>query len=109
MFFNKDKTMSKEHNLENIEKALYIADVSCYASWKRVKSKYVSATALIIGKIEIARFFYDGITRSDLKYKCISQIPTIANDLGNYKTEDECRSVCLRVAKIFCEQLQHSN
>jgi len=101
--------MSKEQNLEDKDKALHIADVSCCASWKRIESPYVPATALLIGKIEVARFFYDGVTRGDLKYKCTSKIPTIKNDLGNYKTEDECRSVCLKVAKTFCEQLQHCN
>lgn len=101
--------MSKEQNLESTEKALHIADVSCFASWKRIESRYVPATALLIGKIEVARFFYDGVTRGDLKYKCTSNMPTIKNDLGNYKTEDECRSVCLKVAKTFCGQLQHFN
>jgi hypothetical protein len=99
--------MSEKQNLENTDKALHIADVSCCASWKIIKSRYVPATALLIGKIEVARFFYDGVTRGDLKYKCTSKIPTIKNDLGNYKTEDECRSVCLKVAKTFCQQLQH--
>jgi len=101
--------MSKEQNNQKENKALHIADVSCCASWKRIESRYVPATALLIGKIEVARFFYDGVTRGDLKYKCTSKISTIKNDLGNYKTEDECRSVCLKVAKTFCEQLQHCN
>ena len=100
--------MSKEQNNNNAQdQKLFIADVSCFAFWKRIESRYVPATALMIGKIEVARFFYDGVTRGDLKYKCTSKIPTIKNDLGNYKNEDECRSVCLKVAKTFCEQLQH--
>tara|TARA_R110002051_G_scaffold318959_1_gene402179 strand:+ start:453 stop:761 length:309 start_codon:yes stop_codon:yes gene_type:complete len=100
--------MKDEQNNNNAQdQQLFIADVSCCASWKKIESRYVPATALMIGKIEVARFFYDGVTRGDLKYKCTSKIPTIKNDLGNYKTEDECRSVCLKVAKTFCEQLQH--
>jgi len=86
-----------------------IADVSYCASWKRIESRYVSATALLIGKIEVARFFYDGVPRGDLKYKCTSKLPTIKNYLGNYKTEEECRNVCLNVAKIFCGHLQYCN
>lgn len=100
----------EEKNIEEeIIEALSKTNVSCSASWKRIESRYVPATALMIGKVEVARFFYDGVTRGDLKYKCTSKMPTIKNDLGNYKTEDECRSVCLKVAKIFFEQLQHCN
>ena len=102
--------MKEEQNNNNAqEQQLFIADVSCYAIWKEIPSRYVPATALYIGKVEIARYFYDGLTNRDdeNKYKVISKLPSIKEVIGKFKDEESCRSVCIRVAKVFCEQLQH--
>ena len=102
--------MNNEQNSNNAEtQQLNIADVSCFAIFKTIESRYVPATGIFIGKVEIARYYYDGVTNGNKKYKVTSKIPTLKNDLGNYETTNECIDVCINAAKVFCKQLQHCN
>lgn len=101
---------NKETKVEEPKnEALHIADVKCSAIWKNIESKYSSSKGLYIGKIKVAEYFWDGMRpKGDTKvYKVTSSIATIKSDLGNYETEDECKALCIKIAKVFCEQLGH--
>jgi hypothetical protein len=89
--------------------ALHIADVKCSAIWKDDLGKYVSSKGLYIGKIKVAGYYYDRMrAKGDpLTYKVTSPIATIKSDLGNYATTEECKALCEKVARLFCEQLGH--
>ena len=91
--------------------ALHIADVSCRAIWKKVPSKYLSITGLFIGKVKVASYCMDGCSSKDelKKYVVNSTLPTIKYTIGRFETEEECEQACIRVAKVFCEQLQHGS
>jgi hypothetical protein len=103
---NKEQT-PKEPQAE----ALHIADVSCRAIWKEVPSQYLSITGLFIGKVKVASYCMDGCSSKDepKKYVVNSTLPTIKDTIGRFETEEECKQVCIRVAKVFCEQLQHGS
>ena len=91
--------------------ALHIADVSCRAIWKKVPSQYLSITGLFIGKVKVASYCMDGFSAKDdpKKYVVNSTLPTIKDTIGRFETEEECKQACIRVAKVFCEQLQHGS
>ena len=102
--------MKEEQNNNNAqEQQLYIADVSCYAIFKRVPSQYLRITGLFIGKVKVATYCMDGNSPKDdpCKYVVNSPLPTIKDQIGRFETEEECKQACIRVAKVFCEQLQH--
>lgn len=105
--------MTKENkNLNEAENsALNIADVSCRAIWKKVPSQYLSITGLFIGKVKVASYCMDGCSSKDdpKKYVVNSALPTIKDTIGRFETEEECKQACIRVAKFFCEQLQHGS
>jgi len=105
--------MSKENeNLNEAEtSALHIADVSFRAIWKKVPSQYLSITGLFIGKVKVASYCMDGCSSKDdpKKYVVNSTLPTIKDTIGRFETEEECKQACIRVAKVFCEQLQHGS
>jgi hypothetical protein len=103
---NEEQT-PKEPQIE----ALHIADVSCRAIWKKVPSQYLSITGLFIGKVKVASYCMDGCSSKDdsKKYVVNSTLPTIKDTIGRFETEEECKQVCIRVAKVFCEQLQHGS
>lgn len=102
--------MIVEQMLNNAQTPLlHIADVSCSAIWKNVPSQYLSITGLFIGKVKVATYCMDGCSSKDdpCKYVVNSPLPTIKDQIGRYETEEECKQACIRVAKVFCEQLQH--
>ena len=101
---NEEKT-TKEQQVE----ALHIADVSCRAIWKKVPSQYLSITGLFIGKVKVASYCMDGSNSKDdpKKYVVNSILPTIKDTIGRFETEEECKQACIKVAKVFCEQLQN--
>ena len=43
------------------------------------------------------------------KYVVNSTLPTIKDTIGRFETEEECKQACVRVANVFCEQLQHGS
>jgi hypothetical protein len=100
----KEEQTPKEPQAE----VLHIADVSCRAIWKKVPSQYLSITGLFIGKVKVASYCMDGCSSKDdtKKYVVNSTLPTIKDTIGRFETEEECRQTCIRVAKVFCEQLQ---
>ena len=91
--------------------ALHIADVSCRAIFKKVLSQYLSITGLFIGKVKVASYCMDGCSAKDdpKKYVVNSTLPTIKDTIGRFETEEECKQACIKVAKVFCEQLQHGS
>ena len=91
--------------------ALHIADVSCCAIWRKIPSQYLSITGLFIGKVKVATYCMDGCSSKDdpCKYVVNSPLPTIKDQIGRFETEEECKQACIRVAKVFCEQLQHGS
>ena len=103
---NEEQTPKEPH-----AEALHIADVSCRAIWKKVPSQYLSITGLFIGKVKVASYCIDGFSSKDdpKKYVVNSTLPTIKDTIGRFETEEECKQVCIRVAKVFCEQLQHGS
>jgi hypothetical protein len=86
----------------------HIADLNCYAKWKNVPSNYLSIRALYIGKVKIASYCMDGLNskQDNKKYTVDSRLPTIKNHLGRFETEEECQEMCMKVARVFCKQLQ---
>jgi hypothetical protein len=104
--------MKEEQNGNNAqEQQLFIADVSCCAYFKKVPTQYLSITGLFIGKVKVATYCMDGCSSKDdpCKYVVNSPLPTIKDQIGRYETEEECKQACIRVAKVFCEQLQHGS
>ena len=103
---NTEKTMNEAQS-----EALHIADVSCRAIWKKVPSQYLSITGLFIGKLKVASYCMDGCSTKDnpKKYVVNSTLPTIKDTIGRFETEEECKQACIKVAKVFCEQLQHGS
>ena len=103
---NKEQT-PKEPQAE----ALHIADVSCRAIFKKVPSQYLTITGLFIGKIKVASYCMDGYSSKDdhKKYVVNSTLPSIKDTIGRFETEEECKQACIRVAKVFCQQLQHGS
>lgn len=102
-----EEQIPKELQIE----VLHIADVSCRAIWKKVPSQYLSITGLFIGKVKVASYCMDGCSSKDdsKKYVVNSTLPTIKDTIGRFDTEGECKQVCIKVAKVFCEQLQHGS
>jgi len=99
--------MSKKvENKENVSNDT-IHNVSCRFEFRNIPKRYVSSIGLFIGKVLVAEYFYDGTrTRGDKKqYKVVSPLPTIKNDLGNYETKEECKNLCIKIAKTFLKQL----
>jgi hypothetical protein len=104
--------MSEEKTLNETKiEALHIADVSCRAIFKKVPSQYLSITGLFIGKIKVASYCMDGCSSKDdpKKYVVNSTLPSIKDTIGRFETEEECKQVCIHVAKVFCQQLQHGS
>ena len=104
--------MKKEEDNEQAqEQQLFIADVSCCAVFREVPTQYLSVTGLFIGKVKVATYCMDGCNTkgSDDRYVVNSPLPTIKDQIGRFTTEEECKQACIRVAKVFCEQLQHGS
>lgn len=102
--------MEKESKVDKVNGAIFIADVKCNAHWRNNYGQYASGEALYIGKIKIASYHYDSMRpRNESRvYKVTTSLTTIKSDLGNFETIEECKTVCLKVAHIFCKQLQES-
>lgn len=94
---------------ENKVEKLFIANIECYTYFKKISSQYLSITGLFIGKVKIASYCMDGCNSKDDPHKWVvnSDLPTIKDEIGRYKTEDECKQICLKVAKVFCDQLKY--
>ena len=75
--------------------------------WKELNQKYISATAIFIGKLKVAEYFYDGMRpKGDPKqYRVSSSCPGIKENLGNYETVEECEKLCLEVADTMIKRL----
>jgi hypothetical protein len=102
--------MAEEQNNNNAqEQQLFIADVSCCAYFKIIPTQYLNVTGLFIGKVKIATYYMDMLSsKYDLcKYVVNSPLPTINDHIGRFETEEECKQACIRVAKVFCNQLQN--
>lgn len=82
-------------------------NITVSAKWKDISGQYTSARGLFIGKVLVARYFYDGtIARGDEnKYRVTSPIDGIKSVLGNFKTEEECEKKCYDVAQYFLTML----
>lgn len=107
---NTDKMKKEEANGDEPKKEiLHIADIKCNAIWKTDTQKYSNGRSLYIGKIKVTGYHYDEMrSRNDPKaYKVTSPIGTIKSDLGNFETEEECKAICLEVARVFCKQLEY--
>ena len=98
----------KETN-EETGQAFAIHNVSCCAVWKTVPTRYLHVQGLFIGKVKVATYCMDGTgSKSDpKKYIVNSPLPTIKDVIGRFETEEECKQACIRVGKLFVDQLQH--
>jgi hypothetical protein len=101
-------TNTKSYTSDANDESFHVAEVSLRAIFKKVPSQYPSVTGLYIGKVKVASYCMDGISsKTDpKKYAVNSSLPTIKDHLGRFETEEECKEVCIRVAKVFCQQLE---
>lgn len=93
---------------QNTAQDVFSATINVCAVWKNVPSQYLSITGLYIGKVKVASYCQNGRNdKSDpKKYSVSSSLPTMKSDLGRFETEEECRAVCIKVARVFCGQLE---
>jgi len=91
------------------EQAFATHNVSCCAVWKTVPTRYLHVKGLFIGKVKVATYCMDGTgSKGDAKkYIVNSHLPTIKDVIGRFETEEQCKQACIRVGKLFMEQLQH--
>lgn len=84
-----------------------LGEITCIATWKELSGRYVSSTALFIGLVKIADYYFNGARpKGDpLVYSVKSHVNSINLTKTNYATTDECEVVCVQIAKKFCEQL----
>jgi hypothetical protein len=104
------KIMNKKQNNNNAqEQQLFIAYISCCVYFKRIPTQHLNITGLFIGKVKIATYCMDGLSLKDdpCKYVVNSPFPPIKDQIGRFETEEECKQACIRVAKVFCDQLQN--
>lgn len=74
---------------------------------KTINSRFSSETAIYIGKLKIASYWWDSTkTKKDLhNYKVVSYLPFIRSDIGKFVTEEECVQELIRVANYAIKQL----
>ena len=104
----KNKMSKETQNTElSTDKSLHIADVSCRAIFKKVPSEYLSITGLFIGKLRVASYYIDYLSSIDdtKKYVVNSYVPSVILKTERFETEEECKQVCIKIAKLFCKQL----
>ena len=76
--------------------------------FREIEGRYTSSTGLFVGKIKIAEYFYDGSTSrgSEEKMKVVSHVSNIKLKKIHYKTNDECETVCVSIARKYFELLK---
>jgi hypothetical protein len=85
----------------------HLADVSLYAEWKVVPSRYLHVIGLYIGRFKVASYCMDGInSKSDPKaWSVSSNISNIKLNNYRFEKEQECRDKCLEIANMFISAL----
>ena len=88
-------------------KTEHIEELQCSVVFKKMNGQYFPYTGCYIGTVLIAKYFYNGMrSKGDPEYKVTSTFPSIKGDLGDFRTEEDCRGMCLAVARTIFKLLQ---
>jgi hypothetical protein len=93
-----------ETGLKRSDSKKHIDSVDIYVSFKRISSLTLPCIGVFMGSVKVLVYSYN---QADKKpYTIQNYLPAFNVVLGSYLTEKECKQICLRVIKMFCDKLK---
>lgn len=90
--------------LKRADAPIHIDSLEVYVTFRQTPSLRLKTIAMFMGSVKVLIYTYNP---SDIKpFTIQNYLPEFNVFIGSYKTEKECKAVCLRVAKLFCDKLE---